>query len=61
MYVCMEMSVVIGTRTHFEVPNLYKQLLHRKCTIAAAYNLSVTTCATKDYVPWKILPVLDLV
>ena len=36
-----ESVVVIGTRKHFEVTHLYKLFCHMKCTVAAAYNLSV--------------------
>ena len=34
-------AVVIGTRKHFEVTNMYKLFCHRKCTVAAAYSLPV--------------------
>ena len=34
-------AVVNGTRKHFDVTNMYKLFCHRKCTAAAAYNLSV--------------------
>ena len=38
----VESAVVIGTKKHFEVTNLYKLFLsYRKCTVAAAYNLLV--------------------
>ena len=36
-----ESAVVIGIRKHFEVTNLYNFFCHRKCTVVAAYNLSV--------------------
>ena len=41
VYSRVESVVVIGTRKHFEVTNMYKLFCHRKCTVAAAYNLSV--------------------
>ena len=37
----IENAIVIATRKHFEVTNMYKLFCHRKCTVAAAYNLSV--------------------
>ena len=33
--------VVVGTRKHFEVTNFYKLFFHRKCTVAAACDLSL--------------------
>ena len=39
--VCVGSVVIIDTRKHFEVTNMYKLFCHRKCTVAAAYNLSV--------------------
>ena len=40
--------IVIGTRKHFEVINIYKLFCHKKCTVAASYNF-VSTCATHSY------------
>ena len=40
--VCLHKNaIVISTRKHCEVTNIYKLFCHRKCTVAAAYNSSV--------------------
>ena len=37
----VHLDLVVAIRKAFDVTNVYKSLFHRKCTVAAAHNLSV--------------------
>ena len=37
----VHLDLVVATRKAFDVTSMYKSLFHRKCTVAAAHNMSV--------------------
>ena len=37
------LMIIIGTGKLFQVTNMCKLVYHRKCTVAAAYNMSVVS------------------
>ena len=53
-YIHVHLDLVVATRKAFDVTNMYKSLFHRKCTVAAAHNLSVHVFSSIGNI-WKNL------
>ena len=54
-YVHVHLNFIVATRKAFDVKNMYKSLFHRKCTVAAAHNLSVHACFSSIGNIWENL------
>ena len=58
-YIHVHLDLVVATRKAFDVKNMYKSLFHRKCTVAAAHNLSVHVFSSIGNI-WKNLHISRL-